>query len=419
MRFLLPILSLVLAPAVAQADRLPPATEHAVDALPVRVVESELALDVLLEPAATVVEQGAADGGEVDALGGEAKGGEDQELPEESSAPEGTTREGAGPWRLLGAPVRDADCRAARLSSDAYTALAICRGTDPAAPADDHVVLRQGDAIMRYPAPLAPVDDFEVELSADGMRFAGSFKAGAGRAVHLVDLGSRVVRQIGGGWRDPGPPVLAAGSPSVAFVARVGGKPTVVLVRLGETRDDDRAARVWVGGEPLAVRGITSEGRRVLITARAVDLVEAILLEGEKGLRYDVSQRKGDVEHASLHHSGDQAVFSSRVGGACAVFWVDLSRRSRKDFLGSVEHCYGRVGMDDSRRLVAHEGVRGRGRRGFVWDRKRDEARLIMPNECSEPALSGDGRFVASVCAGREPGPGTWLFVVPEEESKR
>lgn len=419
MRFSLPLLLSILAPALAQAERIPRSAEHAIDDLPLRLVESDLELDLLFEPTPAAVDPGAADGGEVEALGGEAKGGEGQELPEESVAPEGSTRPGPGPWPLLGAPVRDADCRAGRLSSDAYTALALCRGTDPDAPSADHVVLRQGDAVMRYPVPLAPIDDFTVDLSPDGMRFAGSFVAGSGRAVHLVDLASRRVRVLSGGWRDPGPPVLADDSPSVAFVARVGGKPTVVLVRLGEAREDDRATRLWVGGAPLSVRGISQEGRRVLITAKAVDLVEAILLEGERGLRTDLSQRKGDVEHAALHPGGDQAVFSSRVGGACAIFWVDLSRRTRQDFLGSVEHCYGRVGLDDSRRLVSHEGVRGKGRRGFVWDRKRDEARMILPNECSDPALSEDGGFVAARCEGRDPGVGAWLFVVPQEEKKR
>lgn len=413
------VLLCVLLPASAWADRLPKPVEHPVDPLPIRLAESGVALDVLFEPADEAVAAGAADGGEVDALGGDSESGGTAGTSAESSAPEGVTREGPGPWPLIGAPVDDGECRAPRASADGYHVLAICRGTDPAAPGDDHVVLRRGDAILRYPVPLARVDDLEVDLSADGMRFAGAFQAGSGRALHLVDLSTRRVQIVGGGWRDPGSPSLADGSAALGFVATVGGKPTAVLVRLGETREEDVALRLWKGGEPLAVRGISADGRRLLITTKAIDLEEAILLEGEKGVRFDLSGRKGDVSHAALHPSGEQAVFSSRVGGACAVFWVDLSLRKRKDFLGSVEHCYGRVGLDDSRRYVAHEGVRGQGRRGFVWDRKKDEARLILPTGCADPRLTDDGAFVASTCDSKTPGRGTWLFRVPDEESKR
>jgi hypothetical protein len=415
----LALLLLLVVPSAARAEKLPRSQEHPVEPLPVKVTEAPLTLDVVHDPAPVRVVQGAADGGEVAALGGDTSAASTQgrAAPQASAGPEGVSRFGAGPWLLLGAPAADADCRAPRISSDAFTAIAICRGTDPAARADEHVVIRQGDALLRYPVPLGEADG-EVDLAADGMRFAGSFRTGSGRAVHLVDLGRRTVLTLGGGWRAPGSPVLADASPSVAFVARVGGKATAVLARLGETRDEDHAIRLWSGGEPLTVRGIAQEGRRVLITAKAVDLVEAILIEGEKGIRFDLSERKGDVEGAALHPGGDQVLFSSRVGGACAVFWVDLSSRRRDDFLGSVEHCYGRVGVDDSRRLVSHEGVRGSARRGFVWDRKRDEARLILPAGCADPRLSDDGRFVAARCTAGEPGNGTWLFAVPAEEKK-
>ena len=410
---------LFLVPTLAWAERLPRPVEQVVDPLPVRVSEAPLEMTLLFEPTAVATEQRAGDGGEVQSLGGEAPAASTAKATEVSLGPTGQTRVGPGPWPLIGAPIDDSTCRAGRLSADGYTALAICRGSDAASPTADHVVIRQGDAVMRYPAPLAEVDDFDVDLSADGMRFAGSFQTGSGRAVHLVDLSRRTVFTLGGGWRDPGPPVLADAADAVAFVGRVGGKPTAVRVRLGETRADDQGTRLWVGGEPLAVRGISAEGRRVLITAKAVDLVEAILIEADRGARFDLSGRKGDVEHAALHGSGEQAVFSTRVGGACAVFWVDLSTRKRQDFLGSVDHCYGRVGVDGTRRYVAHEGVRGKGRRGFVWDRKKEEARLILPNGCSDPRLSDDGKFVAARCGAEAPGPGAWLFVVPEEESKR
>jgi hypothetical protein len=418
LRFLLALLILLL-PASASAERLAKVVEHAVEPLPARVAESELALDILYEPPNLEVEGGAADGGEVDSLGGASPGDRGQDLPDESVAPEGVTRDGPGPWPLIGAPIRDQDCRGGQVSADAYTVLAICRGTDPDAPGDDHVILRQGDAVLRYPAPLAAVDDFDVSLSPDGMRFAGSFKAGSSRAIHLVDLATRKARVLSGGWRDPGPPRLADTAASVAFTARVGGKPTAVQVVLGETREEDVAYRLWTGGEPLSVRGISGDGRKVLITSKEFDLVEAILLEGERGTRLGLSERKGDVSDAALHPNGNMAVFSSRVGGACAVFWVEVGRRSRKDFLGSVEHCYDRVGMEDSGRLVVHEGVRGKGRRGFVWDRKKDDARLILPNECSAPQITDDGLFISARCTGRAPGVGTWLFIVPPEESKK
>lgn len=413
MHRLLPLLLLI--PSLALADRLPRSQQHDLGELPVRVVVSELVLDVVFEPEPLVLSVGEDSGAtpEVGMLAGRETETRAIEALPEALGPAGTSRPGAPPWPLLGEHVDHTGCRSAAVSADAHTVVAICalRGV-----AGEHAFIRQGDALMRYPQPVAPAQG--LSLSADGMRLALVAQAGSAGALQLLDLSARTVYALGGGFREPTTPFLAAKEPVVAFVAKVGGKPNVLLVSLGETRGEDSAKRLWQDGGDPAVHGIDEDGRRVLITARTIDLTQAILLGATKGLRWELSGRKGDVAFAALHPSGESALFSSSIGGACGIFWLDLVRKVRTDFLGSVEHCYGRVGLDEARRPVAHEGVRGKARRGFVWDRKKDEARLILPLGCSTPVLSSDGLWVAASCGGPEPGTGTWLFGVPPEEGK-
>ncbi len=413
MHRLLPLLLLI--PSLAHADRLPKSQQHELSELPIRVQPADLVLDVVFEPANVTLEVGEDSGAtpEVELLADADTETRETAPAVESFGPAGTQRPGEPPWRLLGEHVDGTGCREAAVSEDVQTLVTICalRGVP-----GEHAYIRQGDAVLRYPVPLAPEQG--LSLSADGMRLAVVVQAGSGSALHLLDLSARVVYAIGGGWRDPGTALLAAKSSALAFVAKVGGKPNVLLVTLGETREEDKAVRIWRDGGNPSVQGIDADGRRVLLTSKTIDLTQALLVEGTRGVIWDLSGRKGDVSHAALHPSGESALFSSSIGGACGIFWIDLIRKVRKDFLGSVEHCYGRVGLDESRRWVAHEGVSGKARRGFVWDRKKDEARLILPVGCSKPVLSSDGLWVAATCTGSKPGKGTWLFAVPQEDGK-
>ena len=115
----------------------------------------------------------------------------------------------------------------------------------------------------------------------------------------------------------------------------------------------------------------------------------------------------------------EQAVFASRVGGVCALFWVDLVTRTRADFLAAPEGCFGRVGLDDERRLVLFEERRGSNPlRNALWDRKARDERPGAPASCSDLVISGDGLWLAGTCQPETGRPGVLLLPVPQEESR-
>ncbi len=412
----LTLLAATLAAPAARADRLPGPEEFEVGELPLRAETEHVSLQTLREPLLAPEEGGETGAGapEIEAAEGKQATAVDEDAGSDdvtAAPPPGSMLSGLQPWSFFDGAVTEAACRAPRWSADGYAALAICAGLDRRNPRAQFVVVRVGRGIYRYSVPVAEGVNAEADLSADGQRFAVLVSEGGAHTVHLVDLAQRQDHRVAGGWREPGNPVVAGSAPTVAFVAQVGGKEAVVVASL----EQDKAWRAWREGRSLRVDRLSDDGRRVLLAAKTVDLLQSWLVDVERGVRFGVSGQKGDVASADLHPSGEQVVFSSSVGGVCAVWWADLSTRRRTDLLSSVEQCFGRVELESSRRLVLYEEVRGRAVTAHLWDRKKRAVRFSPPARCQRIQMSGDGLYLAGRCSIDERGAGLFVFAVPEE----
>ena len=407
---------LTLAPATALAERLPGPEEFEVGELPLRAEVEHVTLQTLREPQAPAPESASAgaDAPEIEAAEGKDDGeatGEAAPADERAPPPPGSMLSGLAPWSFFDGVVNEAACRAPRWSADGYAALAICAGLDRRDPRAQFVVVRVGRGIYRYRVPVADGVSAEADLSTDGQRFAVLVAEGGGRTVHLVDLAQRQDHRIAGGWREPGNPKVAGEASTVAFVAQVGGKEAVVVASV----EQDKAWRAWREGSGLRIDRLSEDGRRVLLAAKTVDLIQSWLVDVERGIRFGISGRKGNVASADLHPSGEQVVFSSSVGGVCAVWWADLTTRRLSDLFSSVEHCFGAVALDSSRRLVLYEEVGDRTTLTHLWDRKKRDLRFSLPVRCQRLQLTGDGRYLAGRCSIDERGAGLYVLAVPEE----
>lgn len=414
--------ALSFAPAAARADRLPGPEEFEVGELPLRAEVEHVTLHTLREPLVGVPEgpEEGAGAPEIETAEGRSQepdtGSESKESgrrsgDEPAAPPPGSMLSGLEPWAFFDGAISEAACRAPRWSGDGYAALAICAGLDRRNPRAQFVVVRVGRGVYRYTVPVAEGVNAEADLSDDGQRFAVLVSEGGGHTVHVVDLAERQDHRVAGGWREPGNPRLAGSAPTVAFVAQVGGKEAVVVASL----EQGKAWRAWREGRQLRVDRLSDDGRRVLLAAKTVDLLQSWLVDVERGVRFEISGQKGDVASADLHASGDAVVFSSSVGGVCAIWWADLTTRRRVDILNSVEHCFGRTQIESTRRLVLYEEVRGRVTLTHVWDRKKRALRFSTPARCQRIQLSGDGLYLAGRCSIDERGAGLYVFAVPEE----
>ncbi len=381
----------------ASAAKLKGPQEASVSELPVDLAEEPYFIDpmkrALTWPAAPVVAEGEED---------------DSLVP---------GRGGAGPWRLYEGTFNEQSCRSPRLSQDATVLLSICRGLDPSRPSDEHVVLLQDNRLHRYANPIAPLDvkgGATVDLSMDGNRFAVVIEEGAGRSIHIINLEMRTDTRISGGWRNPGNPVLSPDVGAIGFTAEVAGRPAVVAVSL----DDKKAWTAWHGGRRsrLAVYGVASGGKRVLMTANLTEKNQLFLVDVAHNVYHDLSGDAGNVTSATLHRSAEAAVFTSTIGGACGVFWVDLQGRKAKDFVGSVDVCYQHAMLEDTRRYVLYEQVdNSKDRTVVLYDRKKKKTKQEMPATCHDAHFSGDGQVMAARCKHNEWGLGVYLFANPEE----
>ena len=335
------------------------------------------------------------------------------ESAEMYTSPPGSMQLGPGPWLYFDGAFAEGGCSHPRLSEDGFAALAICAGLDDKNPRAEHVVIRRGYAIFRYPVPVSA--GAIADLSSDGERFAVLVDEGGSRTVHLIDMMARQDHRVVGGWREPGNPVVAGEADAVAFVAQVGGKDGAVLAKLGE---EPGAWRAFRGGSGVHVRELTNDGGRVLVSAKLVDLTSLYLVDPARGVAFDLSGRKGDVRGADLHGSGDAAVFSSSIGGVCAIWWVDMTTRRRKDMFSSVDGCYERVMMDYGRRFVVYEESANGVPPTHMYDRKDREVRTTVPKGCADTEITGSGAFLAVRCT-RRTGSALFLLPVPEESESK
>lgn len=391
---LLGVTALSLSPMTASGSKLQGPQEATVGELPVTLAEEPYFIDPMKRatawPAAAPVAEG-----------------EDPAL---------VGRGGAGPWRLYEGTFDEESCRSPRLNANATVLLSICRGLDPSRPADEHVVLLQENRLHRYANPVAPLDvkgGATVDLSEDGNRFAVVIEEGGGRSIHLINLETRTDTRVSGGWRNPGNPVLSPDVGAVAFTAEVAGRPAVVAVSI----EDSKAWTAWHGGRRsrLAVFGVGSGGKRVMLTANRTTVDQLFLVDVARNVYHDLSGDSGNVTSASLHNSTEAAVFTATIGGACGVFWVDLQGRKAKDFIGSVDSCYENATLEETRRYVMYEEVLRGERIAKIYDRKKKKVKQEMPPTCQDATFSGDGKVMAARCQHNSWGWGIYLFANPEE----
>ena len=336
--------------------------------------------------------------------------------PAEGQEPPLPSRVGDGPWRLYEGTFDEASCRSPRLNNEGTVLLSICKGLDPSRPGDEHVVLLQESRMHRYANPVAPLDvrgGATVDLSKDGNRFAVAIEEGGGRSIHIINLETRTDTRLSGGWRNPGNPVLSPDVGAIAFTAEVAGRPAVVAVSI----EDQRAWTAWHGGRRsrLAVYGVGTGGKRVLMSANRTAVDQLFLVDVGRNVYHDLSGDAGNVTSASLHESNEAAAFTASIGGACGVFWVDLQGRKAKDFVGSVDSCYSNASLEETRRYVLYEETNSGEPTVKVFDRKKKRVKQEMPPTCTDATFSGDGRVMAARCQHNKWGWGIYLFLNPEE----
>jgi hypothetical protein len=341
-------------------------------------------------------------------------------------------REGQGPWKLFAGAVAEALCHAPLLSQDGSTALAVCPGLDATSPADPHVILADSGRPQRWPRPLARLGEGEsareiVALSPDGRRFAALVDWRGARAPHLVDRDAGLEWRITGPWQEPNQLALAPDARALAFVATLQGKAAVLLVRIEDAggaagtaaetpQAPPQATVVWTGDGPVRLFGLSEGARRVLLAAPGSGGAKAQLamIDVEAGQRVELSSRKQRVDSAVLHGAGDAVVFAGGIGGVCAMWWAEPSLRKRTTLLSSSEACYHVISLDEPRRHVLYGETISGGTAWRVRDRKAGELRYELVKGCVEPALSADGRFMATRCPKARIGAGSYVFPLPE-----
>jgi len=322
---------------------------------------------------------------------------------------------GVGPWPFFAGLFDESGCRSPRISRAALVAAAICGGKGSRSGRTEYVVIREGDGARLYRVPVY-ADGGEIALSDDGRRLAVVVTEDQRSVLHVLDLVSNEFVQISGAFESPRGPALAEKAAVVAFEATVDGTGTVIRADL----DGDGALLAWSDGGDAALLGISEDGNRLLVRNRRVDFSEVFVVDPLHARIFDISERSGDVNGAALHKSGSYVVFSAQVGGACGLYWADLVTRRRKNLLGTVEHCFGEVQIDDDRRFIYYEQTLRRGAsRHLLRDRmsRRDEPHTELPAGCDEVALEPTGRYLAAFC--RESGAGSGLFVRAIDQQRR
>jgi hypothetical protein len=317
-------------------------------------------------------------------------------------------RSGVGPWQLFDSDFDESGCRGPVVAGTADAVAVVCRGLDRKRPRDEHVVLLRGRRVERYPDPVR--ENSAISISADGHRVALVSAEGAG-TLRLLDFDARLDTRITGGWASVRRPRLSGKGTAVAFAAVIDGEPAAIVVE-----DEAETATVaWRGGRRVGVEAIADDGARLLVRADPTGNLGLMLVDTTRGLSLDLAARKGDVAAAVLHRSADSAVFVTRVGGVCAVFWVDLTTRRRTDLTGTAEACFTAVDLDDQRRFLLYERTDSKSRSVLLHDRRTRRDWTTLPRGCSEATLSGDGYYVAARCTQDPRGRGVYLFAVPQE----
>ena len=383
----LPLLLLLL-PAAASAERIPGAKKSEIQEIPLRVSENTLHIDPMRRSSPWPTPSD-------DKLASDVVPG----------------RLGRGPWTLFEHTFDEAACHSPRLSRDGAVALAMCSGADISRPEDEHVFYVRHEVLGRYRNALAP-NSGAVGLDGDGERLALIVEeASGGRSVHLLDFKKDSDIRISGGWREPHAPVLAADASVVAFAAKVGGDPSVVVVNL----EDGTAVVARRNEGAVAVWGLDGKGRKVLLTSDTNDSAQLLLVDVEAGKTSILSNRKGAVTSAVLHPSGDAAGFGAELGGLGVMYWADIAGNSRTELRTSVDSRFTVLGIDRGRRQLLYEES-GQDAPYRLFDRRKKADRYTVIKGCVEPAISEDGKLMAVRCPKARKGAAVYLFGIPEPE---
>ncbi len=382
------LLLLLVLPASASAERIPGPKKSEVQEIPLRVSENQLHIDPMRRSTPWP--------------------GPTDDKPASELVP---GRLAKGPWTLFEHTFDEANCHSPRLSRDGAVALAMCAGADISRPEDEHVFYVRHEVLGRYRNALAP-DSGAVALDGDGKRLALIVEeASGGRSVHLLDFEKDRDVRISGGWRDPHAPVLAADANVVAFSAKVGGDPAVVVVNL----ESNVALVARRNAEPVAVWGLDQKGRRVLLTSDTNDAAQLLLVDVEAAKTTILSNRKGAVTSAVLHPSGDAAGFGAELGGLGVMYWADIAGNKRTELSTSVTSRYTVLGIDKGRRQLLYKES-GQEKPYRLYDRRKKADRYTVIKGCVEPAISEDGRLMAVHCPKARMGAAIYLFGIPEPE---
>ena len=324
---------------------------------------------------------------------------------------------GASPWPFFAGVFDESGCRSPRLSRAALVAAAICGGKGGRSGRTEYVVLREGDGARLYRVPVS-ADGGEIALSSDGRRLAVVVTEDQRPVLHVLDLVSNKFIRITGAFENPRSPALAGKAAVVAFEATVDGTGTVVRVDL----DGEGALLGWSGAGDATLLGIADDGNRLLVRSRPVDFAEVFLVDPAHSRIFDISERSGDVRGAAMHGGGAYVVFSAQVGGACGLYWADLVTRRRKNLLGTIEHCFGQVQVDEERRFVYYEQTARRGSsRHLLRDRmsRREEPHTELPADCDDVALEPTGRYLGAFCSSGDQSPGLFVLEIDQQRRKR
>jgi hypothetical protein len=323
---------------------------------------------------------------------------------------------GASPWPYFAGVFDERGCRSPSLAAAARVAAAICGSETVRGPRIEYAVVREGAGVRLYRVPVAE-DEGGLALSEDGRQLAVVVNEDEVKVLHLIDLETDEVIAVRGGWTEPRRPMLAAKAQVLAFEAVIGRHRSVVRVDLAE----GVAVHAWAEGGDAALMGLADDGKRLLVRNKRIDYRELFLVDPGRGVIFDVSERSGEVSSAALHGGASQVVFSSQIGGACAIYWADFVLRRRSTVLGAIESCYGALQLDRERRFLLYERKDGRAPLTLrLRDRRtrREADHMELPAGCDDASLDPRGRYVAAYCEQDERGPGLFLFAVPQERQK-
>lgn len=332
--------------------------------------------------------------------------------------PEGHEGTGApiptAPSRLFAGVVDESACRAPVLSDDGWGRAALCelgRGTKNAA--WRWVIRGAGriEILPHRPPPAAGPHSLDFG-QADGTVALLALEGGK-NVVHVLDLRGRTDHSVTGPFSDPSALRLSGDGRTVDITARFGRSQAALTVPLQGSR-----GAVLSRGKGAGTVDLSADGRTHLVFGEGGGHRQLWLVDENASAWLDLSGSKGDAIDGALHPSADAAIFASRIGGVCAVFWVDLGLRRREEVAPGVDSCFEDVALDGTHRLAAfvahHRPSRGPERlQTIVFDRKRKGPLLDVPERCLTPTIDATGRLLAVACAS-EPGPGTWILPLPE-----